>query len=94
MSSASRSSPRIPRSIRAPIRLSACKRAGCERGSSEYYREEGQGDEIAIDLPKGGYSPVFRRKESTASGKPSLSATLAGRNTVFGTPVRRSQPGS
>ncbi len=31
-----------------------------------------QGDEIAIDLPKGGYSPVFRRKESTASGRPSL----------------------
>ena len=49
----------------------------------KYYREEGQGDEIAIELPKGGYSPVFRRKESTASGRPSLTATLAGRNTVF-----------
>ena len=49
----------------------------------KYYREEGQADEIAIELPKGGYSPVFRRKENTASGKPSLSATLAGRNTVF-----------
>ena len=49
----------------------------------KYYREEGQADEIAIDLPKGGYSPVFRRKESTAAGKHSITATLAGRNTVF-----------
>ena len=58
----------------------------------KYYREEGQGDEIAIDLPKGGYSPVFRRKESTASGKPSLSATLAGRNTVFVRPFADRSP--
>lgn len=57
----------------------------------KYYREEGQGDEIAIDLPKGGYSPVFRRKESTASGK-SLSATLAGRNTVVVRPFADRSP--
>src|SRR5688500_9156711 len=58
----------------------------------KYYREEGQGDDIAIELPKGGYSPVFRRKESTASGKPSLSATLAGRNTVFVRPFADRSP--
>ena len=28
-----------------------------------YYREEGQADELIIDLPKGGYTPVFRRRE-------------------------------
>lgn len=49
---------------------------------AKYYRDEGQADEITIELPKGGYSPVFRRKDATAGGRPSLSATLAGRNTV------------
>ena len=47
-----------------------------------YYREEGQTDELIIDLPKGGYTPVFRRRESTAPARPSLTATLVGRNTV------------
>jgi TolB-like protein/Flp pilus assembly protein TadD len=28
----------------------------------EYYETEGRGDPIAIDLPKGGYAPVFREK--------------------------------
>lgn len=50
---------------------------------AKYYREEGQGDEVAIDLPKGGYSPVFRRTDATSALRPSVSATLAGRNTVF-----------
>jgi serine/threonine-protein kinase len=47
-----------------------------------YYREEGQGDDLIIDLPKGGYTPVFRRRESAAPVRPSLTTTLAGRNTV------------
>jgi serine/threonine-protein kinase len=47
-----------------------------------YYREEGQTDELIIDLPKGGYTPVFRRREATSSPRPSLSAALANRNTV------------
>jgi TolB-like protein/Flp pilus assembly protein TadD len=47
-----------------------------------YYREEGQTDELIIDLPKGGYSPVFRRREAPAPTRPSLTATLASRNTV------------
>lgn len=29
----------------------------------EYYKTEGQRDEVAIELPKGGYVPVFRRVE-------------------------------
>lgn len=47
-----------------------------------YYREEGQQDEVIVDLPKGGYAPVFRRREVTAPVKPSLSAALVNRNTV------------
>jgi serine/threonine-protein kinase len=35
-----------------------------------YYREEGQHDEIVIDLPKGGYAPVFRRREVNAPPRP------------------------
>src|SRR4029450_2064226 len=29
-----------------------------------HYREEGRADELIIDLPKGGYAPVFRRRET------------------------------
>jgi TolB-like protein/Flp pilus assembly protein TadD len=47
-----------------------------------YYREEGQADELIIDLPKGGYSPVFRRREGGVPAKPSLNVALASRNTV------------
>jgi TolB-like protein/Flp pilus assembly protein TadD len=48
-----------------------------------YYREEGQHDEIIIDLPKGGYTPVFRRREESSPGlRPSLSAALVSRNVV------------
>lgn len=28
-----------------------------------YYRDEGQQDQVLIDLPKGGYAPVFRRRD-------------------------------
>lgn len=49
---------------------------------ARYYREEGQGDEQLIDLPKGGYTPVFRTRESGAAPRPSLSRAIAGRNTV------------
>ncbi|MGH9200360.1 MAG: tetratricopeptide repeat protein [Vicinamibacterales bacterium] len=48
-----------------------------------YYREEGQTDEIIIDLPKGGYAPVFRPREVSSSGhRPSLTTALVGRNIV------------
>ena len=35
-----------------------------------YYREEGQSDEIVVDLPKGGYAPVFRRRAVATPQKP------------------------
>jgi TolB-like protein/Flp pilus assembly protein TadD len=50
---------------------------------ARYYREEGQTDEIIIDLPKGGYSPVMRPREASSSGsRPSLTSALVGRNVV------------
>src|SRR3984957_797678 len=47
-----------------------------------YYREEGQNDEILIELPKGGYEPVFQRRD-TAGMKRTVSAALVSRNTIL-----------
>jgi TolB-like protein/Flp pilus assembly protein TadD len=49
---------------------------------TRYYREEGQDDELVIDLPKGGYAPVFRPLKS-ATVRRSVSPTLVSRNTVL-----------
>src|SRR4029434_6176653 len=49
---------------------------------SRYYSAEGQHDELIIELPKGGYAPLFRRREGRLGKKPSLTAALASRNTV------------
>ncbi len=48
---------------------------------ARYYSEEGQEDEILIDLPKGGYVPVVKRAE-VAAPKRLVAATLVSRNTV------------
>jgi TolB-like protein/Flp pilus assembly protein TadD len=48
---------------------------------AKYYNEEGQADEVIVDIPKGGYAPLFRRRE-TAAVKPALSATFLSKNTV------------
>jgi len=48
---------------------------------ARYYREEGADDTVVVDLPKGGYAPIFRIREA-ASGRRSLGATLAGQNTI------------
>lgn len=47
-----------------------------------YYREEGQNDEIIVELPKGGYEPVFHRRETTGM-KRTVSAALVSRNTIL-----------
>src|SRR2546423_242990 len=47
-----------------------------------YYHDEGQHDEIIIDLPKGGYAPVFKRRDDRAATKPSLTTALASKNTM------------
>src|SRR5881628_790550 len=31
---------------------------------AKYYHDEGQHDELIIDLPKGGYVPVFKQRET------------------------------
>lgn len=47
-----------------------------------YYAEEGQADDILIDLPKGGYSPVFSRREAGVARRRSLSTSIVNRNTA------------
>ena len=47
-----------------------------------YYAEEGQADQIVIELPKGGYAPVFARREADAAPRRSLGTTIVSRNTV------------
>ena len=49
---------------------------------SRYYHDEGQQDELIIELPKGGYAPVFKRRESRAAARQSLTTALAGSNTI------------
>src|ERR671913_325075 len=49
---------------------------------ARYYRDEGNSDELIVDLPKGGYAPVFRTRDDAPAAKRSLTATLVGRNTV------------
>src|SRR5580704_14610173 len=46
-----------------------------------YYLEEGQNDEILIELPKGGYAAVFKKRGAVAARQPVLSALIR-RNTV------------
>src|SRR6266581_3770070 len=47
-----------------------------------YYREEGQQDEIVIELPKGGYAPTFKRRAGGVVPRRSVGAALVSRNTV------------
>src|SRR5207237_7976724 len=47
-----------------------------------YYREEGRADELIIDLPKGGYAPVFRRRETPVLLRRSIGGAFVSRNTV------------
>ena len=55
------------------------------------YAEEGQADDVLIDLPKGGYSPVFSRREAVVARRRSLSTSIVNRNTACVTRVRGSQ---
>lgn len=47
-----------------------------------YYVEEGQGDEVLIDLPKGGYSPAFARREAGVARRRTLGTAIVNRNTA------------
>jgi TolB-like protein/Flp pilus assembly protein TadD len=59
---------------------------------SRYYREEGQADELVIEMPKGGYAPIFRPLKSTPP-KRSFSPPLVSRNTVLVLPFADHSPG-
>jgi hypothetical protein len=44
---------------------------------SEYYRNGGRSDPLIIEMPKGGYAPVFRELQSTAAIAPEQMKTGA-----------------
>jgi TolB-like protein/Flp pilus assembly protein TadD len=58
---------------------------------SRYYREEGQEDELVIEMPKGGYAPIFRSLKSAPS-KRSVWPPLVSRNTVLVLPFADHSP--
>lgn len=49
---------------------------------AKYYREEGQRDDILVDLPKGGYAPTFQPLEQSPAQPRSIGATLAAHNSL------------
>ena len=57
-----------------------------------YYRDEGNSDELIVDLPKGGYAPVFRVRDEPLNTKRSLTATMVSRNTVAVMPLADDSP--
>jgi TolB-like protein/Flp pilus assembly protein TadD len=48
---------------------------------ARYYRDEGRGDPTLIDLPKGGYTPLIKRRDDEPP-KRSISTALVSRNTI------------
>ena len=52
---------------------------------ARYYHEEGQADDTLIELPKGGYTPVFKAFRGNVTKRPTMSA-LVSRNTILLTP--------
>src|SRR5438046_10579088 len=59
---------------------------------ARYYREEGPGDDLVIDIPKGGYATTFKPLKSPASKRPTTSS-LVSRNTVLVLPFADHSPG-
>src|SRR5579871_1375043 len=49
---------------------------------ARYYREEGQNDDLTIDLPKGGYAPTFKPVHHGTQRR-SVTAALISRNTIL-----------
>ena len=47
-----------------------------------YYRAEGHADDLIIELPKGGYSPLIRQRETRPEVRRSVGMALASRNTI------------
>jgi serine/threonine-protein kinase len=57
-----------------------------------YYREEGGADALMIELPKGGYAPVFKNRDASSAGRRSIGPTLAGQNTIAVQPLADQSP--
>jgi TolB-like protein/Flp pilus assembly protein TadD len=51
-----------------------------------YYREEGRSDEWIVELPKGGYAPSIKRRETPVLVRRTVTAALASRNTIVVVP--------
>jgi TolB-like protein/Flp pilus assembly protein TadD len=60
---------------------------------ARYYREEGPGDDLVIDIPKGGYATTFKPLKSPAPKRP-MASSLISRNTVLVLPFADHSPGS
>jgi tetratricopeptide (TPR) repeat protein len=58
-----------------------------------YYAEEGAADEILIELPKGGYAPLFSRRQDRIPRQHSLATTIVSRNTARVLPFADHSPG-
>jgi TolB-like protein/Flp pilus assembly protein TadD len=58
---------------------------------ARYYREEGQEEELVIEMPKGGYAPSFRSLKSVAP-KRSVTPSLVSRNTIVVLPFADHSP--
>jgi TolB-like protein/Tfp pilus assembly protein PilF len=59
-----------------------------------YYQEEGESDEVLIELPKGGYAPSFSRRGANTGLRRSLTAALVSRNTACVLPFSDHSPTS
>jgi TolB-like protein/Flp pilus assembly protein TadD len=59
---------------------------------TRYYTEEGRDDDLAIELPKGGYTPVFRPLKSGTLKRP-FSPAFVSRNAILVLPFSDHSPG-
>jgi serine/threonine-protein kinase len=59
----------------------------------QYYADEGRLDTLTIDMPKGGYAPVFKKREAPIAARRSVGALLLSRNTVGVLPFDDLSPG-
>jgi tetratricopeptide (TPR) repeat protein len=58
------------------------------RALDRYYAEAGQSDPVAIELPRGSYVPVFRRRHAPAPPPPTFAGRLAAKAAGLAGPVR------
>jgi len=58
----------------------------------QYYADEGRQDTLTIEIPKGGYAPVFKKREAPIPAKRTVGAVLLSRNTVAVLPLEDFSP--